>query len=340
MLVQTENMLADFKITRESSNVDEIYDALKRLRPNKLNTKKLLELISYIESFAAPCLKNSSYYPLVKSKHYNIFGTGGDDYKTINLSTIASIFASRFIPVLKVGTNAVTAKWGSAQFFLFIQKLERLKASSLTNVIRKIHYCKGSGFIPLKDLGFDYLPPLKQARVQLHQDGILDIYKVIFPISNFTNSHGQVNGVYSLAYLGYYIDICRQRANNSLIVYSYRNIDELIAGKNLAVRIVNGSVLLREVEVPQTLDQAAQQAYNEFIAESPEKLSHHVRKLIKLVDGDCLNDVIWTLAYNVAALLSLDREWLAARGLPFHEIHLEPLAAETYNAIKHWEQTK
>ena len=108
LIFNSKDIIDDFNATRFSTESVKIYDSLVRLRPDKLNTNKLIELVKYIEK--------NSYHHSLNTKHYNIFGTGGDRLKTINLSTIASIVASNFVNIYKVGTGAVTSNWGSAEF--------------------------------------------------------------------------------------------------------------------------------------------------------------------------------------------------------------------------------
>lgn len=333
MLIQVPEMMADFRITRESSNVEEVYEALKRLRPGKLNTTRLIQLVRHVETAAV--------HGHIKSRHYNIFGTGGDETKTINFSTMVSIIASRFVSVWKVGTRAITSRWGSAEFIEFLKIVQdnpKKYPAYSTAVIEKTKYASGSGFISLQELGFSYSNILKDARKKLHEDGILDIYKVIFPIANLTNSDGQVNGIYSVAYLGYYIDICRIFKRNSLLVHSYKNIDELIAGKNLVIRLLDGQLTdIAEVNVPNIfVIYEKKETYNGFVAEAQE-VETHLEKFIKILEGQCSDEIAWTVAYNVASILNLDWKFLANEKLEYKKISLAPLAAIIFQRMKQTE---
>lgn len=336
MLIQVPEMMADFKITRESSNIEEVYDALKRLRPGKLNTTRLIQLVRHVQSS-----KSASVLYQIKSKHYNIFGTGGDETKTINFSTIVSIIASNYVPVWKVGTRAVTAQWGSFEFIEFIKKVQSAPQEYPMYpiaLVEKTRYAQGSGFISLQDLGFNYSNVLKKARKNLYDDGILDIYKIIFPIANLTDSNGQINGICSLAYLGYYIDVCRILKRNSLVVHSYKNIDELIAGNNLAVRLLAGQLTdIAEVEVPNIfLSQEKKAQYDGFIAEA-NAVETHFGKFTEILAGQCSNEILWTVAYNVASILNLDQEFLTSRKLEYKKISLAPVAAMIFQHMKQTE---
>jgi anthranilate phosphoribosyltransferase len=135
MLIKINSVLDDFLLTKSSDKEEEIYDALVRIQPNNLGFNEILELIRYIEC---------SYKHPINFRHYNSFGTGGDKFKTINISTMASILASNFVNIWKVGTGAVTSKWGSSDF---VNRLNLFKQSyPLTlHEKNKISYQDGSG---------------------------------------------------------------------------------------------------------------------------------------------------------------------------------------------------
>jgi anthranilate phosphoribosyltransferase len=291
LTVKTQEVIDILNTTRCSTDTSEIFDALNKLRPDKLGTATIIELVKYIE--------RNPYKGLSKIKHYNSFGTGGDKFKTINISTIASIIASNFVSIYKVGTKAVTSTWGSSDF---IDSLHSRLDQIPYPVRSKAFYQKNSGYFSLSELGYPYSETLKKARLELYQADIPDIYKVIFPVSNLTYSSGQVNGVYSSKYIDYFIDISIALDKNVLIVHSSRGVDEIAAGRNLLIRVSNGKLIEDEVKLP---DHDLDDEYTKFIAESTD-LNEHISKFISILEGDCPQDVILTVAYNVACILSLE----------------------------------
>jgi anthranilate phosphoribosyltransferase len=291
--VKVKEVIDVLNTTRYSTDFSEIYESLNRLRPDKLSTATIIELVKYVE--------RSPYKQLSKVKHYNSFGTGGDKFKTINISTIASIIASNFVSIYKVGTKAVTSNWGSSDFINSLcSNLHRLPYPLRS----KAFYQKGSGYFSLSDLGYPYSENLKKARLKLYQEDVPDIYKVIFPASNLTHSSGQVNGVYSSKYIDYFVDISIALQRNSLIVHSTNGVDEIAAGRNLLIRISNGKLTEGEVNLP---NHDVGDSYTKFIAESAD-LNEHVSKFINILKGNCPQDVILTIAYNVACILNLERQ--------------------------------
>lgn len=293
VITQTKDAIEHFNITRSSADIPEIYDSLCNLRPDKIGAANIIKLIKYVEIKASSKLSGHI--------HYNTFGTGGDNFKTINISTMASIVASNFVNIYKVGTKAVTSKWGSTDFFDSLTANLHLFPPLLRN---QAYYQKGSGYISLGELGYSYSAPLKQARIQLYQDGIPDIYKVIFPASNLTCSLGQVNGVYSSKYIGFFVDATTALQRNAVIVHSYRGVDELISGRNIIIRIINQKLSEREIYLPSTV---LDLCYDDFISESAD-VSTNVRKFIDILTGNCPREVITTIAYNAACILNLESE--------------------------------
>lgn len=290
IVIKSKEIIDDFNITINSTDFHEIYDSLLKLRPDKLGSDKLVELVKYVEQNA---VSHSSTV-----KHYNSFGTGGDNLKTINLSTIASIIASNFVTVYKVGTRAVTSKWGSYEFVNALSS----RLHQIPQPLRdKAFYQSGSKYIPLSDLGYAYSGILREARLELYKQNIPDVYKVVFPASNLTSSSGQVNGVYSSLYLGYFVDISIALQRNSLIVHSYYGIDEIFAGKNLVIRVINGTATQNELTLP---DHAPNDKYFNFITES-EYVDEHILRFINILQNDCPYDVILTVSYNAACILNL-----------------------------------
>jgi anthranilate phosphoribosyltransferase len=90
----------------------------------------------------------------------------------------------------------------------------------------------GSRFVPLAELGYPYNPHLRQARRKLKQDGIPDIYKVVFPIANYTNPIAQLNGVASDLYAQVFASLAGRINRPICLVQSEHGIDELMPGQN------------------------------------------------------------------------------------------------------------
>jgi anthranilate phosphoribosyltransferase len=163
----------------------------------------------------------------------NIFGTGGDG--TLNLSSMAAILASRFVPVVKMGTRAVTGSIGSSDFIAELREREAA-SPALTE-------CLAAGsfrFLRLSEAGFSYREELRQARRRLHREGIPDLYKVVFPFANYTSPVVQINGAAKEIYFERFSELCAIMGRTACLVRSVAGVDELLPGANRIAYFAGG----------------------------------------------------------------------------------------------------
>ncbi len=162
-----------------------------------------------------------------------MFGTGGDG--TINISSMSAILASHVTPIVKVGTPAVTSKFGSYDFFNALRVYHVASADSSGSSL--MHFGPGSRYIPLADFGFPYNPILRLARRRLKAKGMPDIYKVVFPFANYTNPRIQLNGAATRTYFDIFDNLATTLNRSVCIVHSLHGIDEAMPGNNLVLFI-------------------------------------------------------------------------------------------------------
>lgn len=219
-------VLAQFRKTREAASEDACYRLLCALRPDRLAAEELAEIVRYIESTK----QVAGDFP---KQHVNIFGTGGDG--TINLSSMAAILASRFVPVVKMGTRAVTGNIGSSDF---VTELREREASS--PALAQSLAAGSFRFLRLSEAGFAYREELRQARRRLHRDGIPDLYKVVFPFANYTDPVVQINGAAKEVYFERFAGLCGIMGRTACLVRSVAGVDELLPGKNRIAYFTGG----------------------------------------------------------------------------------------------------
>jgi anthranilate phosphoribosyltransferase len=207
------------------------YGLLHELQPNRLTANTILELCEHAYELAVK--------PTISFDHVSIFGTGGDRYKTTNISSLASLFASQLVPVVKVGTSAVTARWGSSDFF-----------SGLSRWAPSLQFKPPSCTVFLADIGFPYSPALRRARVRLFDNGTLDICKIVFPFTNFSGARVQVTGASSRDYLDILAECYRLAGHEGYLVHSEHGCDELLPGRNVIARISKGQISYAPIDLP------------------------------------------------------------------------------------------
>lgn len=228
----------------------------------------------------------------LSTPHVNVFGTGGD--KTINISSIAAIVASRGSVVVKVGTKAVTSHWGSAEFIAAVEMENKQRAFKKGKLLP--YFIAPSRFIPLQAIGFDYGEELRIARRQIREEGVLDIYKVVFPSANFTDAVGRVTGYYDVQFYEKLLHIAKTLGHNALLVWSEHGIDEFMPGDVSVTHVCKGESKSWIERVPGNYDEVV-----ECFSEKDE-LKGHVDAYESMAN-DRSHQGWETIAYNVASCL-------------------------------------
>jgi anthranilate phosphoribosyltransferase len=265
-----------------SNNIGEVYNSLLLLQPNKLSIKELVSLVKFVE---AKFRKSGFQY-----EHYNIIGTGGDTLKTINISSIAAIIASKYVNVVKIGARGVTSKFGSKDFNSFL-------LSKALNSQRQFYFFNDkSKFLSFNDLGLAYSEALVEARRKINKEGYLDIFKVVFPFANFTGCYGQVNGVSNKDYLSLFVELALKFNRHCILVYSNLGIDEIMPGENQYVTINNNQIKESKLMLPSS--------NIEFFIES-ENSEILIQKFKSIMTKDTSDEVLKTIFYNTAAIINL-----------------------------------
>ncbi|QJE97352.1 hypothetical protein [Luteolibacter luteus] len=216
MSVRSE-VLSQFRKTREAASAEDYYQLLYSLRPDRLAAEELAEIILHIEANK----QLSRDFP----KHVNIFGTGGDG--TINLSSMSAIIAARFVPVVKMGTRAVTGNIGSSDFIAELRQRETA-SPALAKALAESSF----KFLRLSEAGFAYRDELRQARRRIHHEGIPDLYKIVFPFANYTKPFLQINGAAKEIYFQRFSELCVLLNRTACIVRADAGIDEILPGNN------------------------------------------------------------------------------------------------------------
>ncbi|MBX2809234.1 MAG: hypothetical protein KTR20_11445 [Cellvibrionaceae bacterium] len=275
--MENEIALKFFLETQLKNNSAEVLNALYELAPINLTLGNIIHLYQWIEDN----YKTQDYdYP-----HVNIFGTGGD--KTVNISTMSSIIASRYINVVKVGTRAVTSNWGSHDFIAEIKKHNNT-----------LYYNKRSHYVGLPQLGYHYSQSLIEARRKLHTCSELDIYKLLFPMVNLTNATAQVNGVHRVEYINYYLHAYKSLKKTGVIVYNDNDVDEIYFGRNYLYFFKEGNLIRRD-----TLDITSANEEDMYFFQEKKKIEQHVSAFEHIRKGDASANVTQVILMNVALIV-------------------------------------
>lgn len=148
------------------------------------------ETIEEITSFAKIMREFANRIePKVEGDLIDTCGTGGDNVKTFNISTISAfIVAGAGVSVAKHGNRAVTSKCGSADLLEGLGVNINLDPASVKNCIEKAGI--GFMFAPL------FHPAMKYAMPTRKELKIRTVFNILGPLTNPANAQCQALGVF------------------------------------------------------------------------------------------------------------------------------------------------
>lgn len=330
-IVKFEDVIKIFKDITIETNGKKIKEKLEDLsKMCSKNHELAVELINHLESNHRK--RQVNYVDISKSIHYNIFGTGGDNerYRSINISTIASILASHFrdpslgiteIPVIKSGTLAVTCKVGSQQFYQALEAMLINNKDEYSHIDeKKMQYLdynseNKSIYLPITYFGYIYREVVRRARNEMYSlnntdanNGRkpIDIYKIIFPAANLTDYKAIINGVSRTEYIEFFEYIYVHKRKTGIIVHNKKGIDELFEGTNQLIYYQDGIRICDynlHIRIP---DNAGRNSYFSYFKESNG--AEHVGKFFQLFDEhnkSITKEIRETISYNIALFIQL-----------------------------------
>ena len=231
-------------IPLDDSDFEQICEIIASKEYEIVQLSALLVLISekslYPKSLAALAkniLKYSQTYrddtPMI-----DLCGTGGDGFKTINISTtVAFILASLGIKVAKHGNKAVSSKSGSSDVLEILGvKSEKSLAKQRENLANKnLAFFHAPFFHPL-------VGEVREVRQRL---GIRTVFNVLGPLLNPNlNLTNQLVGVYHKPVLKLYAQTLKILGRkHALVVRGDDGLDEItLCGETSVVELKNGEI--------------------------------------------------------------------------------------------------
>jgi len=172
-------------------------------------------------------------------------GTGGDGFRTINVSTMAGLVASCVdgVYVLKHGNRSVSSSSGSADFLEALGFRIELSPESAVKLLRTVRF--SFLFAPL------YHPLMKNVMKVRRMLKIRTIFNILGPLCNPGNVRRQVIGVSSRELMVKIAEACRRLGKKRiLIVHGEPGIDEVsVFGRTFIVEVHGDNVESYEVDV-------------------------------------------------------------------------------------------
>jgi len=209
-----ENKIIDFLtlLSKKGESVDEIFGAVQSIK------KKAKIIKGFKDSF-------------------DTCGTGGDNSKTFNISTInAFVLAASGICVAKHGNKAVSSQTGSADVLSELGININLEEKKIINCLKKINLC--FLFAP------NFHPILKNVADIRKKIGKRTIFNILGPLLSPVECKKQIIGVYDQKLLIKVATVLKKLGSNfAWVVSGNKEYDELTTtGKNYIVETNQGSI--------------------------------------------------------------------------------------------------
>lgn len=159
--------------------------------------------------------------PKVEGLLVDVCGTGGDKFKTFNISTTAMfIISGAGIPIAKHGNRAITSKCGSADVLEELGINLNLEFKKIKESIEKI----GIGFLfaPLHHLAMKYVMPTRK------ELGIRTIFNILGPLINPANAQAQLMGIFDPHLTEKLAEVFKLLGlKQAMVVYGEPGLDEI-----------------------------------------------------------------------------------------------------------------
>ena len=221
-------------------------------------------------------------------------GTGGDDAKTINISTAAALVAAAAgAGVAKHGNRAVSSASGSADVLEALGFRLELPAERIAQSIDEL----GFGFL----FAPTHHPAMRHAAPVRRELAARTVFNVLGPLTNPAGARAQVVGVYAPELVRTIAEVLAQLgASRAFVVHGAGGIDELSpAGPNFVCEVVDGSVRPRNID---PLEFGIERCDpGELRGGSPEENARAIRAVFTGEDGGRRSAILLNAAGAIAA---------------------------------------
>ena len=169
-------------------------------------------------------------------------GTGGDSFKTFNISTAAAfVAAGAGVAIAKHGNRAVSGICGSADVLEALGVKLDLTPEQISNCVDEV----GIGFMFAPGLH----PAMKHAGPVRREIGVRTVFNLLGPLANPARAQAQVLGVYSAAHTETHAAVLKNLGSKrALVVHGLDGLDEIsTTGPTQVSELLDGEVCTRTV---------------------------------------------------------------------------------------------
>jgi anthranilate phosphoribosyltransferase len=239
----TENEAHNCMIEMVNGDADELQSAAF-LTALAVKGESVTEITGFVKAMRSVCIEIATDLddPLVDT-----CGTGGDKFKTFNVSTISAIIAaSSGVVVAKHGNRSITSKCGGADI------LEALGVNINCNAhgVRSCLEITGMGFM----FAPNFHPAMKRMMPIRKKLGIRTVFNILGPLTSPANAEIQLLGVFEPEYVDLIAEVLKNLGvKHAMVVHGYDEnnkpaMDEISTiGKTRIAYLENGVITIKEV---------------------------------------------------------------------------------------------
>jgi anthranilate phosphoribosyltransferase len=202
------------------------------------------EITGFVKAMRSVCLEIS---PELEHPLVDTCGTGGDRFKTFNVSTASAIIAaSSGVAIAKHGNRSITSKCGGADI------LEALGVNINCNAEGVERCLKNTG------IGFmfapNFHPSMKNVMHLRKKLGIRTVFNILGPLTSPANAEIQLLGVFDPEYVDLIVEVLKNiGVKRAMVVHGYDEKDEpamdeiSTIGKTRIAILKNGRITVEEI---------------------------------------------------------------------------------------------
>ena len=208
------------------------------------------------------------------SNSFDTCGTGGDESKTFNISTISAIItAASGVRVAKHGNKAVSSLTGSADVLSELGININLDENKIINCLNKINLC--FLFAP------NFHPILKNVAEIRKKIGKRTIFNILGPLLSPVECKKQIMGVYDINILMKVAEVLKKlETEHAWVVSGNKEYDELTTtAKNYIIEIKNKKI--KELEIDSTLFGIQKSNKKDLIGGDSKKNAEIIKGILK-----------------------------------------------------------
>src|SRR5664280_2545208 len=202
------------------------------------------EITGFVKAMRSVCIeiKTDLKDPLVDT-----CGTGGDRFKTFNVSTTSAIIAaSSGVAVAKHGNRSITSKCGGADILEALGVNINCNADGVRVCLEKT----GMGFM----FAPNFHPAMKNIMPIRKKLAIRTVFNILGPLTSPANAEIQLLGVFDPEYVDLIAEVLKNLGvEHAMVVHGYDDIDEpamdeiSTIGKTRIALLDNGQITVQEI---------------------------------------------------------------------------------------------